>query len=300
MLLIGSKALDYFNISYPLRQGKIQDTDYLTTEVGFQEYLAANEGKIVHVESKDSRNLLYKTVFQIGSYPIEFKIDEELYNLVIENGLYEVGEDSAAVLPSVVLALKLSHRYLKNSPHFLKTLKDINFLRDLNYTVPESLKSWLKEEEKRVLSYHHPNLNRNKKDFFVDIYPYDHDSIHKCVAVFDKPAYEYYKYDDKEVLCSKDLFFSGAEEIRLAGVLEESLVLALERHQIPNNFKYNPEASFLIALEKVCTSITSGWFREFAYDNYFKVVEFYHQHRENYVEKFQEDFEKGLILPYAT
>jgi hypothetical protein len=37
------------------------------------------------------------------------------------------------------------------------------------------------------------------------------------------------------------------------------------------------------ALDKVCTSITSGWFREFAWQNYDEVVKIYHhQSQEDY------------------
>lgn len=89
------------------------------------------------------------------------------------------------------------------------------------------------------------------------------------------------------MMTSKDKFFSCHPNVQLYGVLEEAYVLALERHQIPNNFKPDPKASFDIALEKICTSITSGWFREFAWENYYKVQELYSP---NYVTKFKQHF----------
>ncbi len=79
---------------------------------------------------------------------------------------------------------------------------------------------------------------------------------------------------------------------RLYGVLEEAYVLALERSQIPFAGKVTPRQSFDIAIEKVCTSITSGWFREFAWENYDKVVELY---RDDYVEKFKAGVDKGIV-----
>lgn len=42
--------------------------------------------------------------------------------------------------------------------------------------------------------------------------------------------------------------------------------------------------AFDTALEKVCTSITSGWFRKFAYDNYDEVASLYSN---EYVYRFQ-------------
>jgi hypothetical protein len=67
-------------------------------------------------------------------------------------------------------------------------------------------------------------------------------------------------------------------------------VLALERAIIPNETEVNK--AFDIALEKVCTSITSGWFREYAYNNYFKVKELYH---DSFVDKFNSALMEGEI-----
>lgn len=77
-------------------------------------------------------------------------------------------------------------------------------------------------------------------------------------------------------------------------VIDNFEVLALERSQIP--FKnMAPKTSFLIALEKVCTSITSGWFREYAWENYDKVVSLYDP---NYVKMFWNAVDKGVVKQY--
>ncbi len=178
--------------------------------------------------------------------------------------------------PDVCLMLKMSHRYLKNSPHFKKTILDIQALKKAGVTLPDFAKDWLPIREKETYDYGHPKLNQSKQSFFKDdFYVYDHDTLHLAVALYNKPAYEYFKPDTNEVNVSKKLFFAQHQEIKLASVYEESCVLALERHQIPNNFAPNPRKSFEMALEKVCTSITSGWWREFAHDNYFSVLELY-------------------------
>jgi len=138
-------------------------------------------------------------------------------------------------------------------------------------------------------------------------YIFDHDSIHESVARFvaaggpglGTPAYTLYK-GGGEVMCDREKFFSLPRDLQLRGVLEEAYVLALERSQIPyghhtqmpyghhtctdrkcviggirrswniasQQIAPTPRQSFEIALEKVCTSITSGWFREFAWENY--------------------------------
>jgi hypothetical protein len=172
----------------------------------------------------------------------------------------------------VCYMLKMSHRYLKNNPHFLKTMRDIHNLRKLGAKIRKEHKPFLKERERVTYWYKHPKLNQNKQEFFNgDGVPYvfDHDSIHESVKLGDKPAYSYFQTDGAEVMVDMKKFFSIDEQIRLNAVYEESAVLALERSIIP--FGTNYERAFLMALEKVCTSITSGKFREFAYENYGKV-----------------------------
>ena len=136
-----------------------------------------------------------------------------------------------------------------------------------------------------------------KENFFTNNvkYVYDHDTIHAAVKLLDRPAYTYYMQDGAEVNCDKIKFYEQPEIVRLCGVLEESYVLALERSVIP--FKSDPDKAFKMALQKVCTSITGGWFREYAWQNYDKVLELYHK---SYVDKFNVALSKGEILPFKS
>ncbi len=203
-------------------------------------------------------------------------------------------------VPSIGLlyALKMSHRYLKDSPHFLKTMRDIQEMRNNGAIIPLQYLNWYKRREKETYHYQHPNLNRSKKDFFtMDAgvpYKYDHDSIHRAVALFDKPAYNYYKPDENDVLTSKSMFFALDEKYRLAGVIEECYVLALERSIIPYP-DTAPKWSFDKALEKVCTSITSGWFREYSWESYDKIQDMYDP---EYVNWFKNGLESGVVKNY--
>lgn len=205
--------------------------------------------------------------------------------------------------PEVVLIMKLSHKYKKDCPHFLKTMKDIISLRNKTYkgrTIPNRVTSELLdillEREEATYKNSLPKLNISKKEFFTDSVPYkyDHDTIHEAVKHLDKPAYQYYMKDGEQVMCDMQKFEELPEIVRLYGVLEESYVLALERAIIP--FGTDPKRAFDIALSKVCTSITSGKFRAYAWDNYFKVQGLYH---ESFVQKFQTALEQGKILPYS-
>lgn len=209
---------------------------------------------------------------------------------VFEDGVYYASID-------ILYMIKMSHRFLKNSPSFNKTMNDIRFLRDTcKATIPQDLMECYHKREEETYTYNHPSLNQTKKDFFSDDgvkYVYDHDSIHEVMKQGEYPAYTYFKYPNEEVRCSRELFEQQPMEVRLNAVLEETYVLALERSQIPFKDEYIPWSnSFKMALEKVCTSITSGWFRDFAWENYDNVLSMYD---ETYVQKFWDAVNEGKV-----
>src|SRR5687768_13086730 len=171
---------------------------------------------------------------------------------------------------NVLYLLKMSHRYLKDAPSFNKTMDDIWKFRYHDAIIEQNHMDFYNFRMKETYSYSHPSLKRNKKEFFSGdgvTYIYEHDTIHESMKLFDRPAYEYFKDDLHEVFCSRKKFFECDLDIRIAAVVEESLVLALERSQVPFP-NTDPRKSFITALKKVCSSITSGWFREYAWEHY--------------------------------
>ena len=167
--------------------------------------------------------------------------------------------------------------------------------------IPE-WQEWYKERERMTYDYKLPKLNVTKNDFFDTSstgveQEYDHDSVHKVVAIMDRPAYTFYQPDNEEVNCSKSMFNECPEFVKQLGVVEESMALALERSLIPFPGGKTPEEAFLFALMKVCTSITSGWFREYAYNSYDDVVDIFNflQSKECYTKKFQQAIDNGIV-----
>lgn len=222
----------------------------------------------------------------------------ELYRLINQHGVIEHVENMEMMLAplNLLYTLKMSHRYLKDSPHFLKTMMDIQMMRSYHAIIPSEYEEFYKERQKIQYDYKLPKLNQTKDTFFSGDginYEYDHDTIHEALKFMERPAYTYYA--DGEVWSSKDKFNQCSEEIKLYGVLEESLVLACERSQLA--FNPAPEArwSFEYALFKVCTSITSGFFREYAWENYDKVIQLYEKVGLNYVDRVKEGIEKGIV-----
>jgi len=292
LVLIGSKAI---NQHIPGFRNNPADTDVMCCWNEFIEWsegqslksvYPSNDGKkMIAVTSNDS---IYE--FELTDYSKSAKI---FVDLASKSTL--VVDDMIVPELNLLFTLKCSHRFLKNSKHFDKTMLDYHYLKDFGCHIAHG--EFLRLREKETYAYKHPNLNKSKDQFFdkKEInYLYDHDSIHESVKIGDKPAYKYYQID--EVKCSKNLFDQLPHRIKINAVLEESYVLALERSQIPHGHKITAKQSFLIALQKVCTSITSGWFREFAYDNYYNILERYD---DEYVNKFKNDLAKGVIQSYA-
>ena len=299
ILLVGSRALLARGIKLAREPS---DWDYIASFEGLQRLTRAlrtwAHGVSVRVESIPLSD--NKTVLRVHDGPYRGMHEVEIAWAGTSGSDLLRQERSVAIevagLPVHVItldeayALKMSHRYLKNSPHFRKTMDDIWSLRGLGAKVPD--RAWFKRREDETYWYKHPSLNVKKGDFFKDDgvkYVYDHDDIHRAVAHYrsyqstepdpekwDKiPAYTLYMKDGAEVQCSKEKFFEKSENVRLFGVLEEAQVLALERSQIPFRGKVDPRRSFDIALMKVCTSITSGWFREYAWEHFHQVEKMY-------------------------
>lgn len=228
----------------------------------------------------------------------------ELAELILTDPETTWSKKVKAWLPSlnVLYMLKMSHRFRKDSPHFLKTMRDIQVMRKAGAFIESMHYDFYQKRMAATYWYEHPNLNRSKAEFFnpEDKYMvYDHDSIHEAVAIGSRPAYVSYAVDGQEVLSSKQKFFDGPMYQRLRGVYEETCVLALERSQIPSSYGPTRNWSFEKALEKVCTSITSGWFREYAWEHYDEVL-MLRDMRDgmgcNYVDEFHRN--KHKLRPY--
>ena len=287
MLLIGSRALLHH---FPVVGREPKDWDYLCLDFELERWVLTYLPFITLFErtSKGAHAIM-------DGEHYEFEVGAEgstAHELLYES--YDQCRDEAT--PAELLMLKLSHRYLKNSPHFHKTRQDIRFLRSKGVTLTPELSTLLKQREKETYTYAHPNLKQNRQQFFDDSVPYlyDHDSIHRAV-VKGPPAYTFFAEDGEEVKSSRVKFDSLSLNARCAAGLEESYVLAIERSLVPFPGALTPHQAFLKALEKVCTSITSGWFREFCWENYDRIVSMYD---DAYYQRFQDALAAGVVLPF--
>lgn len=296
MIIVGSTAIN-LNIHKTYREPK--DTDYLCTLKEWQKMCDLYQSSAKVIEFIGNKGHIQKD----NGFHLEFEITsgkDSTADLIKYCSKTKSKADIADVAPlEVLLLLKMSHRYKKNSPHFFKTMQDIHALRKLGAKIPPELEPVLKKREKETYTYAHPKLNVSKDTFFTDEvgYIYDHDSIHEAIALLGKPAYTNYIVEGAEVLTSKEKFFAQEEVTKLLGVYEETCVLALERSQVPFNFTIEPEKSFVFALQKVCTSITSGWFREYAWENFYTVMRMYEKFgKTDYIQRFKNN--QDMLRPF--
>jgi hypothetical protein len=79
-------------------------------------------------------------------------------------------------------------------------------------------------------------------------------------------------------------------------VQEEAYVIALERAIIPMLFEGGPLAqpleAYKWAVMRICTTLCSGWFREWALEHTNMALDYYDP---GYVEKFLKAVDDGLI-----
>ena len=302
LAVIGSVALQKHGIN--LRAPK--DTDLVGLKHFVEGYMLAKGGIPEVINNGKTLVAFTDDMIYEAELVRQDTTSEDLLALIANDDYSIVEYDENQTLyyahMDIVYLLKMTHRYKKNSKHFYKTMKDIHALRELGAVIRSEHQEFYEQRLKETLFYGHPKLNQTKKDFFTDTVPYkyDHDSIHEAIKLFDKPAYSYFKKDESEVMVDKDMFFALPFEKQIAATYEESCVLALERSQIPYPH-IDKKRSFLMALEKVCTSITSGWFREFSWEHFQHAVRLYDQLTSrdcNYLDQFNKGLAAGVVKPF--
>lgn len=199
----------------------------------------------------------------------------------------------------MLYSIKRAHRHSPNKFH--KHVKDYNLLRDLldgKDAFPRVTALRYKETMERE-KLRTPSLNKSTTAFFDDKVSnrtFVHDQIHEVMAFGERPMFEKIKIDPDKVACSKEKFFALTGEQRDQCVQEEAYVIALERGIIPMLFEgekmVTPIDAYKWALMRICTTLCSGWFREYALESYDNLMLRYNW---TYTNKFLKAVEEGRI-----
>lgn len=303
MLIVGSKA---FNYHFPSLKREAKDTDIIGNQKAI-EYLKHGLKPEKVIETKHITTLVNiqnpNDTFNTKNVEILNADTSESLKMYLDydtkNGSLGYGLRYAS--PEVLLSLKKSHinfpikfqKHISDYNHLLNFLKEdkLNHITKLNF----------KETEKRVGELKTPSLKKSTMNFFgqSDGYVksfYIHDHIHHVMAHYDRPVYEDMQKSSESAWCEKDMWNAFPFEKKAKCVLEEAYVIALERKIIPmingcGEIGTSKQA-FDWALMRICTTLCSGWFRQFATDNYLEIIKFYNP---DYVKKFLKAEKEGQI-----
>jgi hypothetical protein len=133
----------------------------------------------------------------------------------------------------------------------------------------------------------HPSLMKSVDAFFDDAVTkkYDHDFLHELFAYYDKPLYTRLQDNPELAYCKENLWYTLSYEDKLKCVAEETYVIAFERFiEKSPRWSFPKKLAYLKSLDKVCTTLTSGWFRDFAIDNYPQIVGLFDEEKIRLVE----------------
>lgn len=302
MILIGSRAAKYHFSDY--RNPK--DWDFVCTHDEFIDWLNLNINNIkkkrvddgfTKAQITDKQNNVYEFVFTTPESSNELLTElcrKWTCNLIIPCFVAD---------PVLLYLIKKSHVHQPiwwgksiQDYHFLKTRVDEPTEAQLEFF--ELRKSEVDARSKKLKI----NLNMTNEDFFEKSNGaikrvYEHDDLHAATCYYDKPLYDSLKLDKNKAAISKKLFFKLSYEDQLRTVREECYAIALERKLIPLLESGIPplaidiEKAFMYALERVSTTLTSGWFREFAIENHFSIKEV----DKNFLDDFLNSVSNGLI-----
>lgn len=189
--------------------------------------------------------------------------------------------------PDELYTIKVSHAFWNLHGTWNKHMYDVLFFQDaLAEFIPELFDILYPIWEERY-GKKRANLNAKPEDFFnKNVHRvYDHDSIHRSIAYYDRPLFERILRDGHEVAVDKAKFDALSYEDKLRLVREEVYATALERQLIPSNYKMSPRGAYNWAMMKTVTSFSKGWFPLFIVQNYQDLykpdVNYLARHKEN-------------------
>lgn len=241
-----------------------------------------------------------KTVCRI-KVGVQIEFETDLYKSVAELLDYSsqmptiniFGITAHVASPEVLMGIKKSH--LQWPLDWQKHIQDYTFLKKKNVIIPDRLAEIVDTRKAERAEREHKqagSLNITNEEFFAKSAPalkrrFVHDDLHAAVKYYDEPLYAKAKNDQSLALLSESKFnaFTPLDKLRL--VREESYVIALERIIIPRLYSKITlhrhglldvadinipttmiDGAYSHALQRICTTLTKGWFREFATEHY--------------------------------
>lgn len=304
-MLIGSRAIKaHFQTTF---DRKLRDYDLIGTPeqvVALFNKLKSRVAKFRITESKRKIMLWLKNNYVVeveiaepNSSALAFLQANAKQNKIRVADLY----DHECILPSLqtLSLIKLSH--LRLPINWKKHIEDYHFLkmRMMDAATNEELAAYRLRRIETDNRKRKPNLAKTNEDFFAASEKkvkrfYHHDDLHAATCFYQQPLFNIIKKDQGKALVSFELFKDLPKMTQIKLVQEECFAIALERVIIPalvEGKDYDANEAFRYALKRICTTLTGGWFREFAIENYPEMF----KHNVDYVEKFTKALASGKI-----
>jgi len=290
MLLIGSRAARFH---YPDFR-KPKDYDFIATRKDVESFLSTRE----HVDNS-SHDKKIRAKVKVGSKVIQFEFDlvesyassQFLYQADLDFGAFDkkLGISYGVASPHALFILKKSHIIFPI--HWHKNIVDYLFLKDklypnVEYTNDSMDLAWyniflLRRNEILLRSKHKQrDFDVDNSEFFKKSEKFvkrkvEHDSIHYATCFYDKPLFLSVKEDVTKAAISHDLVFNLSFEDRIKLIQEEAMALSLERYIIPallEKLPYDAQEAYAITAAKMVYNYLPDFFRDFAADNFDKVL----------------------------
>lgn len=313
MIIIGSKAL-YYQLKQEGEERFFKsDFDVIMSLSDFSAWTKANKPFIKKLMPTQGNK--YKAIVQRNGvrmqYEIELTTEGTSSRFLLDHADQVCDGAVKGFFDETYQALRLTYQMLTKRSHLIYP---VHFEKNMaDYQLIKSILSDVERDEKMDAYYtlrfneakerykqKTPKLNVTTEDFFssklnVKVY-FIHDHLHELMAHHDRPVYTMMQRDSSKAWCEKDMFFDLPYDYQVQCVQEEAYVIALERYVIP---QYGEDwndyfESYKKALKRICTTLTSGWFRDFAIENYNEAVERFNP---GYVDIFRDALATGNIQP---
>lgn len=306
MIVLGSKAL-HINLSTDVERFMRSDIDVVMSLDEFYAFVEKNTPYITKmVPTSATKFSLRLKNTRTQHYEIEIALKGSALWLLdnhssIASGNFtdDCGNTFEVANTEILYLTKKSH--IHYAIHYDKNIADYTLLK--NNVDENKLKEYMPyfkmraQETKERINKRLPRLNRTNKEFFdrsknVVGYVFEHDDIHEAIKHYERPVYEMMKKDFSSAWCEKDMFHQLPHEYKIRCVQEEAYVIALERYIVLRKGPQDHFEAYKAALQRICTTLCSGFFRDFAVDNYFEVLEAYSPH---YVALFTQKLLGGKV-----
>jgi len=270
-LLIGSRALKYW---FPEMEIK-DSTDF---DIISNRPINAS-GIIQYAIKKDNRIIEQRTVESHIEWHDRWLLNNDDLSIYTNDSAFiEIqGIRCHVVTPIGLSIIKRSHlwrdiKWNKHITHYHKYLKEFTqyYTDNDRRILAERTAMTMKEYPQG-----NPNLMQSKEDFFDDAVAkkFDHDYLHELYAHYDKPLYTRLLRQANLAWCEESKWLQLSHEDKLKCIQEEVYVIATERYLVRNDWKYPAKKAYMQALQKVCTTLCSGWFRDYSIDYYPELVQ---------------------------